>query len=71
MAQGKSYPPVFLAEAVRLYRISGRSLADTAREIDVSDWTLASWVHQADTWEVKAEGLTTEEREEQPPVPGE
>lgn len=64
MAQGKPYPPEFRAEAVRLYRMGGRTLADTAREIGVSDWTLARWVRQADIDEGKAEGLTTEEREE-------
>lgn len=64
MAQGKPYPPEFRAEAVRLYRMGGRTLAETAREIGVSDWTLARWVRQADVDEGKAEGLTTQEREE-------
>jgi len=64
MAQGKPYPPEFRAEAVRLYRMGGRTLAETAREIGVSDWTLARWVRQAEIDEGKAEGLTTQEREE-------
>jgi transposase len=64
MAQGKPFPPEFRAEAVRLYRMGGKTLAETAREIGVSDWTLARWVRQADIDEGKAEGLTTEEREE-------
>ncbi len=64
MAQGKPFPPEFRAEAVRLYRMGGRTLAETAREIGVSDWTLARWVRQADIDEGKAEGLTSEEREE-------
>jgi Transposase. len=64
MAQGKPYPPEFRAEAVRLHRMGGRTLAETAREIGVSDWTLARWVRQAEIDEGKAEGLTTQEREE-------
>lgn len=64
MAKGKPYPPEFRAEAVRLHRMSGRPLAETAREIGVSDWTLSRWVRQAEIDEGKAEGLTTEEREE-------
>ncbi len=36
MAQGKPYPPEFWKEAVRLYRMGGRTLAETAREIGVS-----------------------------------
>jgi transposase-like protein len=36
MAQGKTYPPEFRAEAVRLYRMGGRTLAGTARKIGVS-----------------------------------
>ncbi len=64
MSKGKPYPPEFRKEAVRLYRMGGRTLAGTAREIGISDWTLARWVRQAEIDEGKAEGLTTEEREE-------
>jgi transposase len=64
MAKGKPYPPEFKAEAVRLHRMSSSPLAQTAREIDVSDWTLSRWLRQAEIDDGKAAGLTTEEREE-------
>ena len=64
MPRGKSYPPEFRSEAVRLYRISGRSLADTANEIGVSVNSLGRWVRQADIDEGKAAGLTSDERQE-------
>ncbi len=44
--------------------MSGRPLTETAGEIGVSDWTLSRRVRQAEIGEGKAEGLTTEEREE-------
>jgi len=64
MAKGKPYPPEFRAEAVRLQRMSGRTIAATAKEIGVSGWTLSRWIKQADIDEGKAAGLTSEEREE-------
>jgi transposase len=64
MPRGKSYPPEFRSEAVRLYRISGRSLAATAVEIGVSVNSLGRWVRQADIDEGKAAGLTSDERQE-------
>ncbi len=64
MAKGKPYPPEFRAEAVRLHRMSGRTIAETAREIDVNSWTLSRWVKQAEIDEGKADGLTTDEKEE-------
>ena len=64
MAKGKPYPPEFRAEAVRLHRMSGRTIAATAKEIGVSNWTLSRWIKQADIDEGEAAGLTSEEREE-------
>ncbi len=64
MPKGKPYPPEFRAEAVRLHRMSGRTMAATAREIGVTDWTLSRWIRQAEIDEGKAEGLTSEEKAE-------
>ena len=64
MPKGRSYPPEFRAEAVRLYRMGGRTQKVTAEEIGVSPWTLSRWVRQADIDEGKAAGLTSEERDE-------
>ena len=64
MSKGKPFPPEFREEAVRLHRMSGRSLRATAAEIGISVDALGRWVRQAKIDEGKAAGLTTEEREE-------
>ena len=62
---GKSHPPYpaeFRAEAVRLVRTSGKSMAQIAREFEVSSETLRLWRKQADIDEgLRHDGLTTEE----------
>jgi transposase len=60
----KRYPPEFRAEAVRLYRISGRGYKPCSRELGISTETLRAWVKQADIDEGKIDGLTSEEKKE-------
>lgn len=60
----KRYPPEFKAEAVRLYRISGRGYKPCSRELGISIETLRAWVKQADVDEGRTEGLTSEEKKE-------
>jgi transposase len=60
------FTPDFKAEAVRLVRGSGKTVAEIARELDLTATCLRAWVNQAAVDE-KGEGLgalTTDERAE-------
>src|SRR5215204_3940160 len=58
------YSPEFRAEAVRLLRTSGRSVPQLANELGCSPQSLRNWTRQLDVDEGKAEGLTSDERDE-------
>ena len=59
------YPPEFRAEAVRLMRTSGKSMAQIARELNVSTEALRLWRKQADIDDgLRHDGLTTDETDE-------
>ena len=60
----KPYPPEFRREAVELYRRSGRSMEEIARDLGISRETLRLWIKQAGIDAGVREGLTSEEREE-------
>jgi transposase len=59
-----AYSPEFRREAVELVRLSGRSIPQIADELGVSPQSLRNWVRQGDVDAGRAEGLTTDEREE-------
>ncbi len=59
------YPPEFRAEAIRLMRTSGKSMAQIGRELQVTTETLRQWLKQTDIDDgLRPDGLTTEETEE-------
>lgn len=57
------YPPEFRAEAVRLAKSSGETIAQIAKDLGVSDQTLRNWVAQDDVDAGRKSGLTSDERE--------
>jgi transposase len=62
-----STPPYsleFRREAVRLLRTSGRPIPQLAKELGCSPQSLRNWSKQLDVDEGRAEGLTSDEREE-------
>lgn len=56
------YPPEFRAEAIRLVKASGESIAKIAKDLGVSDQTLRNWVRQDDVDAGRKSGLTSDER---------
>ena len=54
----------FRREAVELLRRSGKSVPQLASELGVSPQSLRNWARQIDVDEGRAEGLTSDEREE-------
>ena len=58
------YSSEFRQEAVRLYRVSGRTFRDVATELGSAAESPRRWAQQADVDERKADGLTSQEREE-------
>ncbi len=62
--KGANYTPEFRVEAVRLYRSSGRPLAEIAADLGISKESLRRWTRQRDIDEGLREGLTSDEREE-------
>ena len=58
------YPLEFRREAVELLKRSGKSVAQLAAELGVSPQSLRNWSRQIDVDEGRAEGLSSDEREE-------
>ncbi len=62
----RAFTPEFKAEAVRLYRVGDRTIAQIAGDLDLTETALREWVKRADIDAGKGppEALTTAEREE-------
>jgi transposase len=58
------YSLEFRREAVRLLRTSGRSVPQLAEELGCSPQSLRNWARRLEVDEGRAEGLTSDEREE-------
>lgn len=61
---GSRYSAQFRAEAVALVKLGDKSVPQIAKDLGVHNQTLYTWVKQADIDAGKAEGLTSEEKEE-------
>ena len=62
----RAFTTEFKAQAVRIVRESGKSVAAVARELDLTETALRSWVRQAaiDAGRGQPGALTTDERAE-------
>lgn len=62
----RTFTPEFKAEAVRLCRAGDRSIAQVAKDLDLTKTALREWVHRAnvDAGKGPAGALTSDERAE-------
>jgi transposase len=60
----RSFSKEFKKDAVDLVRSSGKTIAEVARDLDLTESALREWVRQFDVDEGRRDGLTTAEREE-------
>ena len=58
------YPIEFRREAIALLRSSGKPVPQLAGELGISPQSLRNWARQIDVDAGKAEGLSSDEREE-------
>ena len=60
----RSFSKQFKGAAVELVRSSGKTIAEVARDLDLTESALREWVRRADVDDGHRDGLTTAEREE-------
>lgn len=62
----RAFTPEFKADAVKLCRAGGRTVAQVAKDLDLTETALRGWVRQAEIDEGQGapEALTTDERNE-------
>jgi transposase len=58
------YPEEFRREAVALIRSGQRSIAEASKSLGVTEQTLRNWLKREDVDAGRAQGVTSEEREE-------
>ena len=54
----------FKRDAVEIVRVSGKPIAEVARELGINDTTLGNWVNQDRVDRGEREGLSSDERQE-------
>src|SRR5664280_1259504 len=60
----RSFTPEFKAEIIELCQRGDRNVSQVARDFDLTETAVRSWVKQAEIDEGERPGLTTEERAE-------
>jgi transposase len=60
----RSFTPEFKADIVERCRAGDRTIAQVARDFDLTETAVRSWVRQAEIDDGDRGGLTTEERKE-------
>jgi transposase len=60
----RSFTPEFKAEIVELCQRGERSIGQVARDFDLTETNVRTWVKQAEIDQGERPGLTTEERDE-------
>jgi transposase len=60
----RSFTPEFKAEIVELCRRGDRSIGQVARDFDLTETNVRTWVKQAEIDQGERPGQTTEEKEE-------
>jgi transposase len=60
----REFTPEYKADVVMLFRTTDKSIAEIAKELDLTPSAVQRWVSQADVDAGERVGLTTSEREE-------
>lgn len=60
----RSFTPEFKADIVERCRAGDRTVGQVARDFDLTETAVRSWVNQAEIDTGERDGLTTEERQE-------
>ena len=60
----RSFTPEFKAEIVERCQAGDRTVAQVARDFDLTETAVRSWVHQAEIDSGSRDGLSSDEREE-------
>ena len=60
----RTFTPEYRAEVAALYRTTDKSVAEIARELDLTPSAVKRWIAQAEVDQGERAGLTTSEQEE-------